>query len=138
MPEFEQQRSITDLLGGLAGDISGLFRKEIQLAKAEAGEKLDDALEASKGLAIGAVLTIGAVGVFLTALVTGVAWVLVAFGMSDDAASFVASLVVALVVGGLAWSFISRSLDAWKASRLNLNRTTRSLARDAEVIKESL
>jgi len=137
MPESEPQRSITDLLGGLAGDISGLFRKEIQLAKAEASEKVDDALDASKGLAIGGVLAIGAVGVFLTALVTGLSWLLVAFGMSEQAASFVSSLVVALVVGGIAWSFISKSLEAWKASQLNLNRTTRSLARDAEVVKES-
>lgn len=137
MPEFEPQRSITDLLGGLAGDISGLFRKEIQLAKAEVSEKVDDALDASKGLAIGGVLAIGAVGVFLTALVTGLSWMLLGFGMSEQAASFVAALVVALVVGGIAWSFISKSLEAWKASRLNLNRTTRSLARDAEVVKES-
>jgi hypothetical protein len=137
MPEFEAQRSLTDLLGSLAGDISGLFRKEIQLAKTEAGEKLNDAIEASKGLAIGGVLAIGAVGVFLTALVTGLGWLLVAFGMSEAAAGFVAALAVALVVGGIAWSFISRSLDAWKASRLNLTRTTHSLARDAEVAKES-
>jgi len=40
----DQGRPLTDLLGGLASDISGLFRKEIQLAKAEASEKLDHAL----------------------------------------------------------------------------------------------
>ena len=137
MPESDSHRSLTDLLGGLAGDITGLFRKEIQLAKTEAGEKLDDALDASKGLAIGVVLAIGAVGVFLTALVTGLGWLLIAFGMSEPAAGFVSALAVALVVGGIAWSFISKSMDAWKASRLNLNRTTHSLARDAEVAKES-
>jgi hypothetical protein len=137
MPEFDAPRSLTDLLGSLAGDISGLFRKEVQLAKAEASEKIDDALEASKGLAIGAVLGIGAIGVLLVALVTGLTWLLVAFGLSEAAAEFVAPLVVGLVVAGIAWSFISKSLDAWKASRLNLNRTTRSLARDAEVVKES-
>lgn len=137
MTEYEQHRSLTDLFGSLANDVSGLFRKEIELAKSEAGEKLDVALDASRGFAIGAVLAIGAVGVFLAALVTGLSWALVAFGMSDAAAGFVASLVVALVVGGIAWSFISRSLDAWKASRLNLKRTTHSLARDAEVVKES-
>jgi len=138
MPEFEQQRSITDLIGGLAGDISGLFRKEIQLAKAEVSEKVDDIIDSSKGLAIGGVLAIGAVGVFLGALVAGLSWLLLGFGMSEHAASFVASLVVALVVGGIAWSFISKSLEAWKASRLTLDRTTHSLARDAEVVKETL
>lgn len=138
MPEYEHQHTLTDLLGSLASDISGLFRKEIQLAKAEASEKLDDALGAAKGLAIGGVLAIGAVGIFLAALVTGLAWILVAFGMSNEAASFVASLAVALVVGGIAWSFISKSLDAWKGTKLNLNRTTHSLARDAEVVKEKM
>jgi hypothetical protein len=138
MPEFEQQqRPLTDLLGSLASDVSGLFRKEVQLAKAEASEKLDDVLAASKGLAIGGVLAIGAIGVFLAALVTGLSWLLVGFGMSETAAQFLAALVVAVVVGGIAWSFISRSLAAWRASRLNLNRTTHSLARDAEVVKES-
>ncbi len=137
MSGFEQPHSLTDLLGSLAGDISGLFRKEVQLAKAEASEKLDDALAASKGLAIGAVLAIGAIGVFLAALVTGLSWLLMALGMSETAADFVAAIAVALVVGGIAWSFISKSLEAWKASRLNLNRTTNSLARDAEVVKES-
>lgn len=137
MPDFEHQPSLTDLLTSLAGDISGLFRKEIQLAKTEAGEKLDHALDASKGLVIGAVLAIGALGIFLTAIVTGLSWALVAMGMSEQAAGFVSPLAVALVAGGIAWSFISKGLDAMKASRLNLDRTTHSLARDAEVVKES-
>lgn len=137
MPEFEQQRSLTDLVGGLAGDISSLFRKEIQLAKTEASEKLDQVIGASQGLVIGAVLAIGAVGVLLAAVVSGVAALLVALGMSEPTADFVAPLVVGLVVGGVAWMFISRALAAYKANRLNLNRTTKSLARDAEVVKES-
>lgn len=138
MAEYQQQGSLTDLLGGLANDITGLFRKEIQLAKTEASEKLEEALGATKGLAIGGVLAIGAIGVLLAALVTGLAWILGSLGMSPDAADFVAALAVALVVGGIAWSMISKSLEAWKANRLNLDRTTHSLARDAEVVKESI
>jgi hypothetical protein len=137
MPDSEHQRSLSDLLTGLAGDISSLFRKEIQLAKTEASEKLDEVIDGSKGLIIGVVLAIGAFGIFLTALVTGLSWLLVSFGMSQQAASFVAPLAVALIAGGIAWSFISKGLDAMKASRLNLDRTTHSLARDAEVVKES-
>lgn len=133
------QRSIADLIGDLANDITGLFRKEVQLAKTEASEKLDQVVDASQGLAVGAVLAIGAVGVFLAALVTGLsALLVVGLGMDDATANFIASLVVAVVVGGIAWAFIQRSLSALKASRLNLNRTAHSLARDAEVVKESI
>jgi len=138
MAAFDQQHSLTDLLGSLVNDVTGLFRKEVQLAKAEASEKLDQALDASKGLAIGAVLAIGATGVLLASLVAGLAAMLVAIGgMSAPTADFVAALAVGLVVGFIAWSMITKSIAAWKATRLNLNKTTHSLARDAQVVKES-
>lgn len=132
------QRGIADLIGDLANDITGLFRKEVQLAKTEASEKVEQVIEASQGLAIGGVLAIGAVGVLLAAVVGGVSALLISFGMAEATAEFVAALVVAVVVGAIAWAFIQRSLHALKASRLNLNRTTHSLARDAEVVKESI
>jgi hypothetical protein len=138
MADTDRPHTLTDLLGGLAGDISNLFRKEIQLAKTEASEKVGEVLLASKGLAIGGILAIGAVGVFLSALVMGLSWVLVAIGLSEQAAGFIASIVVAVVVGIIAWSFISKSLEFWNATRFELDRTTNSLARDAEVVKESL
>jgi len=130
-------RPITDLLGGLVSDISGLFRKEIQLAKAEAGEKLDDVIHSSRDLAIGGVLAIGAVGVFLTALVTGLGAVLVAIGMGPVMSAFIAALVVAAAVGVLAWMYIQKGISALHANKLNMNRTTRSVTKDAQVVKES-
>jgi hypothetical protein len=133
----EHGRPITDLLSGLVSDISGLFRKEIQLAKAEAGEKLDEVVGASRNLAIGGVLAIGAVGVFLTAIVTGLGGLLVAMGMSPAAASFVSPLAVALVVGGIAWMLIQKGVADMRANKLNMQRTTRSVAQDAQVVKES-
>ena len=72
---------LADLLGGLASDITGLFRKEIELAKAEASEKLDGALQAGRNIAIGAVLAIGAVGVLLAAFVAGLTAVFVRAGL---------------------------------------------------------
>lgn len=140
MAQYDQQqpRPLTDLLGGLASDISGLFRKEVQLAKAEASEKLEAMVAASKGLAIGGVMAIGAVGVALSALVAGLGWILERIGLSEPAADFIAALVVAAVIGAIAWSMISKSIEAWKANRLSLDRTTHSLARDAEVVKESI
>ena len=138
MAHAEQHSTgLGDLLGGLASDISGLFRKEIQLAKAEASEKLDEAMKASRNLAIGGVLTIGAVGVLLAALVTGLAALLITLGMAETAASFVAGIIVAAVIGGIAWAMISRGIAELKANKLNMQRTTNSIRMDAETVKES-
>jgi hypothetical protein len=130
-------RPLMDLLGGLVSDISGLFRKEIQLAKAEAGEKLDEVIGASRNLAIGGVLAIGAVGVFLSAMVVGLSALLVSMGMSEGAANFVSALAVALVVGGIAWMLIQKGISEMRANKLNMQRTTRSVVQDAQVVKES-
>jgi hypothetical protein len=134
----QHSSSLSDLLGGLASDISGLFRKEIQLAKAEASEKLDDAMKAGRNIAIGAVLAIGAIGVFLAALVSGLAALLVNMGMDDQPASFIAALVVTAVVGGVAWAMISRGMAEFKANKLNMERTTHSIQMDAAAVRESL
>jgi hypothetical protein len=138
MSHVEQGRSLPDLLGGLATDISNLFRKEIQLAKAEAGEKIDMVMAAAQKLAIGAVLGIGAVGVLLAAIVTGLAAILVGIGMEPTLANSLAAILVAPVVGAIAWSLISGALAAMKAEKLNMDRTVHSLARDAEVVTEKL
>ena len=130
-------RPITDLLGGLVSDISGLFRKEIELAKAEAGEKIDEVVSSSRNLAIGGVLAIGATGVFLTAVVTGLGALLISMGMSEAMSAFVSALIVAVIVGAIAWMFISKGVAEMKANKLNMKRTTRSVVQDAQVVKES-
>ena len=130
-------RPITDLLGGLVSDISGLFRKEIELAKAEAGEKIDEVVSSSRNLAIGGVLAIGATGVFLTAVVTGLGALLISMGMSEAMSAFVSALIVAVVVGAIGWMFISKGVAEMKANKLNMKRTTRSVVQDAQVVKES-
>jgi hypothetical protein len=138
MAYAQSGQSLVDLLSGLVGDVSMLFHKEIELAKAEASEKLDDAIGASRNLAIGGVLAIGAVGVLLAAIVSGLTALLVAWGMQDQLANFVAALVVAVVVGLIAWSMIAKGAADLRASKLNMERTTRSLQQDAATVKGNL
>ena len=138
MAHAEQHSTgLADLLTGLASDISGLFRKEIQLAKAEATETIDEAMKAGRNLAIGGVLAIGATGVFLAALVTGLAALLINMGMAETPAGFVAGLIVTAVIGGIEWVFVSRGLAELKANKLNMQRTTSSIRMDAAAVKES-
>lgn len=136
MSQVHEGRSLPELLSGLASDLTGLFRKEIQLAKTEAAEKVDHVVAASLSLLFGGVLALGALGVVLAALVTALGAFFVSTGMEPTAANSLAAAIVAVVVGGVAWLLISRGLSALKASNLQLERTTNSLAQDADVVKE--
>jgi hypothetical protein len=139
MPASEHSGGgLGDLLSGLASDISGLFRKEIQLAKAEASEKLDVALAAGRNVAIGAVLAIGAIGVFLAALVAAGTAILVRAGIGEPMANFISALIVTLIVGGIAWSMIARGIADFRANKLNMERTTQSLQMNAAAVRESI
>lgn len=133
-----ENRPIADLLGGLVTDISTLFRKEVQLAKVEASEKVSEATSAVSSIAIGGVLALGALGVFLAAVVSLIAAFLINMGMDPTFANALAAVIVTVVVGLIGWSFISKGLNALKATNLNMNRTAASLGRDADIVKERL
>ena len=138
MSGANEGRPLAELLGGLVTDISTLFRKEVQLAKTEASEKVSQTMGAVSSIAIGGVLALGALGVFLSAVVSLLAAFLVAQGMDEALASAIAAFVVTAIVAIAGWLFISRGLNALKASNLSLNRTTSSLERDADIVKERL
>jgi hypothetical protein len=131
-------RSIGDLLGGLVGDVSGLFRKEIELAKTEASENIDSVVSGLELLIAGAVIGVGAIGVLFAAIVTGLAAVFVANGMDRTAANSLAALIVFIIAGIIAWALVARGRAKISASSLTLNRTTASLSRDAAAVREKL
>jgi hypothetical protein len=129
---------LSELIGGLVNDVSGLLRKEIDLAKTEASEKVSNALGGFEVAVVGLVLAIGAVGVLLSALVSGLAAILVHNGMTQTSASALSALIVAVVIGGIAWLLVSRGLAALRGSNLKLDRSTTSLRRDVDVVKEKI
>lgn len=136
MAKSTDERSLPELVTGLVGDISGLFRKEINLAKTEASEKMAHALVGIEAFAAGLVLAICAVGVLLAALVNGLAAFLVARGMAEHNADALSSVVVGVVVALIAWGLISRGLNALKGENLKLERTSASLQQDAKIVKD--
>jgi hypothetical protein len=138
MAPLPENKSLPELVAGLAGDISGLFRKEIELAKTEVSEKVSQTSHALVFVGAGAVLALGALGVILAAIVTALAAFFVAHGMDVTAANSLAAAIVGIVVGVVAWLLISRGLNGLKVSNLKLGRTTASLQRDASVVKERL
>lgn len=129
---------LSELIGGLVSDVSGLLRKEIDLAKTEASEKISSALSGVEVMVVGLALAIGALGVLLSALVSGLALILVHNGMTPIGANALAALIVGVVSGLIAWLFVSKGIAALRASNLKLDRTATSLRRDADVVKEKI
>lgn len=138
MSGTNESRPLAELLGGLATDISTLFRKEVQLAKVEASEKVSETMAGVSSIAIGGVLALGALGVFLSAIVSLLSAFFLAQGMDPTLANAIAAFIVTAIVGTTAWVIISGGLNALKSSNLNMNRTTASLSRDADIVKERL
>lgn len=138
MSQVHEGRPLAELLGGLVGDLSNLFRKEVQLAKTEASEKMSEVMGAASALAIGGILMLGALGVLLSAIVSILAAWMVGAGVDPTLATAFSAFIVTIVVGIIGWIFVSKGLNALKASNLNMNRTASSLSRDAGIVKERL
>ena len=138
MSATNEGRPLAELLGGLVTDISTLFRKEVQLAKTEASEKVAQTMGAVTSIAIGGVLALGALGIFLSAVVSLIASFLVAQGVDPTLANALSAFLVTAVVGIAGWLSISKGINALKGSNLNMNRTAASLGRDADIVKERL
>lgn len=129
---------LSELIGGLVADVTGLLRKEIDLAKTEVSEKFSQALNGVEVVMFGLVLAVGAVGVLLSALVAGVAAFLVTQGFTETSADALASLAVGVVIALIAWAMVSRGLTALRRSNIKLDRTATSLRRDVDVVKEKI
>jgi len=123
-------RSLKDLFADLSNSITTLFRKEIQLLRAETSEKVTQVGVALGSIAGGAILALAALIVLLQALVIGLTEVGVPAGW--------ASLIVGLIVAVIAYVLIHKGTSDLKASHLAPSRTLDSLKRDAQVAKEQV
>jgi hypothetical protein len=86
-------RSLKDLFGDLSHSVSTLFRKEIELARAETSEKVGHALGAAGSIPAGAILALAALIVLLQALVIA----LTELGLAPALAALIVGVVVAIV-----------------------------------------
>ena len=128
--ERTSERSLGTLVTDLSRDISTLFRKEIQLARAETSEKITQAMVAVGAIAGGAMLALAALIVLLQALVIAIA----ELGVPPA----LAALVVGVVVAAIAYGLIHKGTNDLKAGTLAPTRTIGSLKRDARVAQEQV
>jgi hypothetical protein len=128
MQHTTDDRSLKELIGDLSGSISNLFRKEIQLARAETSEKITQSMVAVGAIAGGAILALAALLVLLQALVIALSELGIPPGWS--------SLIVGVIVAAIAYFMIHKGTNDLKASSLAPSRTIDSLRSDAHMAKE--
>lgn len=126
----ERDRSVPELFNTVIGQISTLFRKEVQLAKTEVSEKLGQATGAIMPLAAGGALLLGA----LILLLMSLAQLLTTFGLATGLALLIVGVVASL--GG--YLLIRGGLAKLDTSSLTPSRTAEQLSRDAQVAKEQV
>jgi drug/metabolite transporter (DMT)-like permease len=126
--QHTDDRSLKELLGDLTQSVTTLFRKEIELARAETSEKLSQAGVAAGAIAAGGVLALAALIVLLQALVIALSELGLAPALS--------ALIVGGVVAIIAFALIYKGVNDLKASNLAPTRTVEALRRDAHMVKE--
>lgn len=122
-------RSIPQLIGDLATDVSSLVRKEAELVRAEFSEKTTQLLKAGGEMAGGAICLLAALIVLLQALVLALSKVM------DPAW---AALLVGVVVALVGVSLLRMGAKTAKPSNLAPERTTRQIEKDAQLVKEQV
>ncbi len=127
MREQQDQRSLGELFGDLARDTGTLVRQEVELAKVEVTQKATRV-----GKDIGFLVAGGAVAYagFL-ALVAAIAIGLGQLGVPW----WLATLLVALVVGGVGGFLVMQGLNALKRETIVPERTVQTLKEEVEWAK---
>ncbi len=127
----ETSRSVPELLSEIVGQLSTLFRKEMQLARAEMGEKASEMSGAAPALGAGAALLLGALILSLlaaAALVSRLLGLPAGWGL----------LIVGVLAGLGGWLLIRGALSKLRATSLVPQRTAGQLSRDVQVAKEQV
>jgi uncharacterized integral membrane protein len=120
-------RAISHLFGDALSQFSKLFQNEVDLAKAELGEKVQQIGGAFGFIAAGAVLVIPAIVMALFALSAA----LIAGGWSQPV-SYLISAIVAAVLAGILFAVGMNRLDA---RHLAPRETLRQLEKDKDTVK---
>jgi uncharacterized membrane protein YqjE len=120
-------RTISHLFGDAMSQFAKLFQNEVDLAKAELGEKVQQIGSAAGLIAAGAVLVIPAIVMALFALSAA----LIAGGWSQPVA-YLVSAIVAAVIAGILFAVVMNRLDA---RHLAPRETLRQLEKDKETVK---
>jgi hypothetical protein len=121
-------KSAAGLLTDAIAHMSGLVRKEVDLARAEVSENVTRAGVAVGLLAAALVIALTALNVLAAALVAGLA----EWGLGAGWAA----LLVGVVLGVIAFALAMKAKNDLKLTNIAPSRTAKNVQRDAQAIKE--
>jgi len=128
---------ISSLLRELAEDARGLVRDEVRLAKAETSENVAEMVKGVVPFAVAAVL--GLVALLMLATAANAALTtLLAKAMSLGIAVWLSPLILALVLGLVAWAMAKKGSAALRSRSLKPEKTVATLQEDKQWIKSKL
>jgi hypothetical protein len=122
-------RPLGDLLGDLATEMSNLVRQEVALARMEVSQKAKYVGKNVGYLVVGGAVAHAAMLALLAAIIMLLAKVMPHWG---------ATLLVAVLVGGIAWLLIGKALAALQQTEITPRQTVETLKEDATWMKEQI
>ncbi len=129
MSDDTTNKSAGGLLSDALGNISGLVRSEVDLARAEISENLTQAGVAIALIAGAAIIALVSLNVLAAALVAA----LTELGLDGGWAA----LIVGVLLAGIAFALITKGVNDLKISSLAPTRTVKNVKRDAAAVKEA-
>lgn len=124
-----ERNSIASLVNSLIGDIQALVRKEVELARAETGEKVSQMRRGVVSLIAGGIVAFA--GFLYLLLAATVA-------LEEVLEPWLAALVVGLVVGLIGLAMLASGQSALKTTNLRPERTMDTLRGDREFVRDQV
>jgi hypothetical protein len=132
----EQGRSLTDLIRDLRDETTTLMRQEFALAKTELTEKTSRVSRNLGYLAIGGAVAYAGALLLVMGVAAGLYVMLVAMGLSHEAAGWLAPLIVGGALAGVGYSMIQKAIATLRHESFVPERTIESLKEDKQLIQE--
>ena len=123
------ENSFASLLRDLIAEVGQLFRQELRLARAEAGEKLAQAQHGIVAIIVGLLLASSALLILLQAVV---------LALSQVVPAWAASAIVGVAVAVIAFILVRGGQGSLKLTNLAPTRTLDAMRRDRDMVMEKV
>jgi len=124
---YQSERSFSDVFQDIVGNVQNIIRSEIRLAKTEVKEETAKAARAAEIIAAGAVLGLYAIGFLLLTL---------ARALETVTAPWLASLIVAVLVGIVSFVAINTGRTRIKQVHPTPDKTIQTVKENVEWVKD--